>query len=151
MPSPKWKAWFKRYLPLEITGTITALLGAFLASALLGNEIVIAYAGTWGENVGFYGYAGGREVREYLKRTAGKTGVGRTVHVFFKSIRNILLEFGPSETLDSFVLRPFFMYIFQVLFENLAVGVIVGKIAADIVFYCIAICSYECRKWYLGE
>lgn len=143
--------WIKRYLPLEIAGTCMALTVAAVAQAASNNEILVAYAGTWGENLGFYGYAGLRELIQYNKSTSGESGIWRSLRMFFKAIRNILLEFGPSEILDSFVLRPFFMYIFQVLLGSFVLGIIIGKIAADVVFYLIAVIAYESRKRYMGE
>lgn len=65
---------------------------------------------------------------------------------FFKTIRNLVFEFGFSEALDSFVVRPFCMYIFPILTNNYGVGIIIGKIVADVSFYIPTIIAYELRK-----
>ncbi len=46
MPMDKAKEWLRRYLPLEIVATITAIAGAFAASIFTDNGITIAYVGT---------------------------------------------------------------------------------------------------------
>jgi hypothetical protein len=68
---------------------------------------------------------------------------------FFRDIRNIILEFGFSEILDSLFIRPFMMYIFPILIGNVELGIFAGKIAADIVFYVPTIFAYELRKKHL--
>jgi hypothetical protein len=50
----------RRYLPVELVCTVTALLGAW-AAALTGSPAAVAVAGAWGENVGFYGIMLGRK------------------------------------------------------------------------------------------
>ncbi len=136
----KLKEWLRRYLPSEIAGTLTALASAFVAYQLFKNEIVTAYAGAWGENIGYYGVV---FVREFLKENAAFS---------FKSsvriVRNVFVEFGVAELLDSFILRPLFMYIFPLLLKNYPMGILMGKIAADATFYIPAILGYEVRKKY---
>jgi pilus assembly protein TadC len=58
-------------------------------------------------------------------------------------LRDLVLEFGPAEALDSLLLRPALMYAGILLAPNLALGVVAGKIAADICFYLPTILSYE--------
>jgi hypothetical protein len=57
--------------------------------------------------------------------------------------RDLILEFGPTEALDSFVLRPALMYTAGRLLADVSLGVIVGKLIADVVFYIPTITSYE--------
>ncbi|MBU1704265.1 MAG: phage holin family protein, partial [Nanoarchaeota archaeon] len=59
----KLKEWLKRYLPAEISGTITAMIAAIITYLLTNNRIISAYAGTMGENIGYYGVI---FVREHL-------------------------------------------------------------------------------------
>ena len=144
----KIRGWIKRYLPGEIICAITALLAATAAYFLTGNRVVIAYAGTWGENLGFYGFMSIRDIihsRRHHKANNLKYGVNS----FIKTFRNLLLEFGFSEVLDSFLIRPFFMYIFPFIVGNIALGVLIGKIAADITFYIPTVIAYELRKRHL--
>ena len=135
----KLREWLWRYLPAEIAGTITALASAFVAYQLFKNEVITAYAGAWGENIGYYSVI---FLREFLKEN------GASFKNFVKIVRNVFVEFGVAELIDSFVLRPLFMFIFPQLLNNYPVGILVGKIAADITFYIPAILGYEVRKKY---
>jgi len=42
------------------------------------------------------------------------------------------------------------MYIFPILIQNYSIGIIVGKIVADVVFYIPTIIAYELRKKYVS-
>jgi hypothetical protein len=125
--------WLYRYLPAEFLGTICALLGASLAFALTGSETAAAISGAWGENVGFYGRLLAREL------DAASTLRGR-----LRAVRDIALEFGPAEALDS-LLRPALMGLGIALLPELSWGVMAGKLAADLLFYGMAIAAYELR------
>jgi hypothetical protein len=124
--------WLRRYLPLEILGTATALIGAWLASLLTPSHVALAFAGTWGENLGYYGYAAYRDYRpeQGFVRLAG----------------HMLLEFGVAEALDSFLVRPACMYLGQELTGSLTLGIAAGKFAADAIFYGLVIVFYELKK-----
>lgn len=131
----KLSEWLWRYLPLEIVATVTALMGAGLVSLATSNQVALAFAGTWGENVGFYGYAAWRDYR--------------THQGFLRLAGHMLVEFGPAEALDSFVVRPACMYLGQQMTGSLGWGIALGKVAADVVFYVLVIISYEIKKRWL--
>src|SRR3989344_7030106 len=139
----KWniRQWSERYIPSEISGTILAVISALTINKLTGNLVLTAFAGTWGENVGYYGSI---FVRDYIKHSQ-KTSSNRCLHSV-KVIRNMIFEFGPAEILDSFIVRPYAMFIFPIIINNLALGIFTGKIFADIIFYIPTIISYELRK-----
>jgi hypothetical protein len=128
--------WLRRYLPAELVCTPIALLSAWLAVTLTGSTAVAAIAGTWGENLGFYGMM--------LARELGRRGVRALPAI----LRDLALEFGPAEALDSMLLRPALMYTGMILAPSPALGIVAGKLAADICFYVPAIVSYEllCRR-----
>src|SRR5207245_9266853 len=75
---------------------------------------------------------------------------GRTLtyRSFVYLLRNILLDFGIAELMDSMLLRPFCMYIFPIWLKNYPLGILAGKIASDIVFYLFVILIYELRIWF---
>lgn len=56
----------------------------------------------------------------------------------------------PAELLDNLLVRPLFMFVEPQLIGPYAVGVFVGKIAADLVFYSVAVIGYEARKRWFG-
>jgi hypothetical protein len=109
-----------------------ALLCAWLAAANNSNPALAAIAGTWGEIIGFYGMM---LVREWITH--------RNLRAMPLVIGRLMLEFGPAEALDSMLLRPMFMYLAVTFSHNLMIGIVIGKLAADITFYIPAIISYE--------
>jgi hypothetical protein len=61
-------------------------------------------------------------------------------------VQNLLLEFGYPAILDLFFIRPFCMYWMPILTGNYFMGIILGKITADSIFYGLAIANYEWIK-----
>ena len=112
-------------------GLAGALLGGINTNILFNNPVVTAIGATWGENFCYYGSI----VIKDLKKQKEKK--------YLKLLRNLFLEFGPAEFFDSFLVRPFTLYIFPKLLNNLPLGLIIGKFAADIIFYIPTIIAYE--------
>jgi hypothetical protein len=139
--------WGRRYAPLEILSLLSALAGAGLAGLVTTSAVAIAYAGAWAENIGYYGYAFAREMR-WIGRAVpdvaemAASWPGRAA----AAVKALLWEFGTAEVLDSLVVRPACMYAAIALIGNLAAGIVVGKLMADVVFYGIAIVFYEWGK-----
>lgn len=114
------------------------------------NPIVIVLAGTWGENLGFYGTIIIQEIilsKRKLKTTEQKY----LWTAFLKDLRNIFIEFGPAEALDSLLIRPATMYLGLNWFKNLQLGILSGKIMADLIFYIPTVIIYELRKKLLKD
>ncbi len=137
--------WVKRYLPAEIFGAIGSVAGAWVVFSLTGHRILSVYAAVIWENAGYYGFIA---LREILKNQGKNKGDELGVINFIKSIRNLVLEFGPAEILDSLLIRPFSLYVFTILIKEYSLGIIIGKLVADIIFYIPTIISYELRKKY---
>ena len=144
----KIKDWIKRYLPAEIFGTLGAIIFPTAVSFFTENILIIALVATWGENVGFYGTMIFQEVRESREKH-NKLNKHYGLISFVKSIRNIFLEFGIAETADSLFIRPAAMFFTIANIENLQLGIFVGKIIADVIFYIPTVISYELRKKHL--
>jgi len=141
----KSKEWLMRYLPAEIIGTVTAISAASIAHVLSTNFVLIAYAGSLGEAIGFYSTTVIQNlVRVYRKNQGNRFSFKDIV----KISKDIVLEFGPAGFIDGMFLRPLFMYIFPIYLNNFTAGILVGKIVGDISFYFLVILSYELRKKY---
>ena len=141
----KIKEWVKRYLPAEIVGTLTAICAASITHIFSDNPIFIAYIATLGEAIGFFSTIFIQYLLIFSKKR--KTENRRiSLLDISKIISHILLEFGPAEIIDSLLLRPFFMYLFPLLVESFTLGILLGKIAGDIIFYLLVILSYEMKK-----
>jgi hypothetical protein len=128
--------WLRRYLPAELVGLVVALLCTWLAKALTGSAVTAAIAGTLGDHLGFYGTL----LRGELSR--------RGAHALPAILRDLVLEFGPATALDGILIRPALLYAAIALTPHTAIGLIIGKLAADLVFYIPTIASYEllCRR-----
>jgi hypothetical protein len=142
----KLKEWSRRYLPAELLGGCAAVTAAWMVQIVSGPRIGIAIAGSIGESLGYYGCIVFRDLRRY------RTHQGRPVGLWptgTRAARDMLIEFGPAELVDSLVARPLFMYAMPMLIHNFTVGLVAGNLAADVVFYSLAIASYELKKQYL--
>ena len=135
----------KRYLPAEVAGTLSALLVAGLAFNLTGNLIISAFAGTWAENIGYYSHIFISDIRKRLKTDRHK-GISHIICASSREIKSMLVEFGPAEFIDSFMSRPFLLYIFPVMTGDFVLGIILGKFTADILFYIPTVFMYELKK-----
>jgi len=127
--------WIKRYLPAEIAGTISALLSALIARGLGYHAIIIAYAGSIGESIGFYAAVFIQQIIVAQKARKQSNDGDSKVVLYGSIIAEILLEFGPAAVLDDLIVRPFFMYWFPILLNHFSIGILAGKIAGDICFY----------------
>ena len=145
MLKEKWKGWLKRYLPGEIIGTVTALGVATIVHFFYDNKIIVAYAGAFGEAIGFYTTV---FIQNLLLENKKQTGIIKkfSINLYLKIFSRMLLEFGPAGFIDGVLLRPFFMYIFPTILKNFTLGIFVGKIIGDITFYLLVIISYEYAK-----
>lgn len=135
-------AWLRRYLPCEIAGTAAEFGGAALAYAWTGSFAVAALAGTVGASAGYYATAYAAALRWSYRSGGG----GRPVRMFMAAIlalRSVAIEFGPAEAIDGIAVRPLAFYLAPQLLGGPAAGWIAAKVFADIVFYALAIGSYE--------
>ena len=141
-PHGRLREWFARYAPAEVGATLGALV---VSSAVqpFGVAAATAFAGSIGDGLGFYAVL---FVRDLRGRPRGPRG-----RAVANTLRALVLEFGPAEVLDSFLVRPLAMYLGARWLGNATAGVVAGKVAADVVFYTLAILAYELRKHVAGR
>jgi hypothetical protein len=135
------REWFARYAPAEAGAVLGAVLATVVAEPF-GAAVATAYAGSVGDGVGFYGVMLVRDLRRQPKGAPGRLA---------RTLRGLVVEFGPAELLDSFVVRPLAMYLAATWLGHAAAGAVAGKVAADAVFYAVAIMGYELRKHLAGR
>ncbi|MEP6687586.1 MAG: FHA domain-containing protein [Gemmatimonadales bacterium] len=136
--------WIRRYGVAEVAGTAAAIGGYWGGYALTGSVVASAFAAALSESVAFYtilllrdmvrdAYAAGARRSRYGPREMAGTW------------RSLFIEFGPSEILDAAVLRPLCMGLGS---EYLGprLGVVAGKLVADVVFYAAPILTTEARR-----
>ena len=143
-PGSRIATWIRRYGLSEVFGIAMAFAGSWLALGSTGSQLAAAYGASIGEALGFYGSLVAREmIQEAYAAGARRAPYGwRQVAGTW---RGLLLEFGPAELLDTGLLRPLAMGLGQRLF-GLGIGIVAGKLLADIAFYLPVIYTYERRR-----
>ena len=129
--------WLRRYLPAEAISVLAILVASTTILGLTGNIWLAALVGAWAEFLAYYGL--------FIARAlwASKRVTPRAV---LTTLRNLVLEFGPAELLDSLLVRPAALALALALVPHPALATLVGKLAADIVFYLPTIVSFEALK-----
>jgi hypothetical protein len=140
----RWLEWIRRFGVAELTGTAAALGGYWAGQALTGSLVASAFAAALSESVAFYTVlllrdmvrdayaAGARRARSGPREIAG-------------TWRNLFIEFGPIEVLDVAVLRPLCMGLGG-RYLGPRLGVIAGKVVADVAFYAAPMLTSEARR-----
>ncbi|WP_396168239.1 hypothetical protein [Flavobacterium sp.] len=138
-----FKEWFDRYKYAEIAATSAALASSQFSRIFDG--LITAYLITFAEYIAFYGVIVFMAYQKLVKANRlldKKTSLKEIIIL----IRNLLLEFGYPAILDLFFIRPFCMYWMPILTGNYFMGILLGKISADSIFYGLAIVNYELIK-----
>lgn len=138
--------WVARYLPLELLGTASAIAGAWVSFEASGSLIVAAVVGTIAEGVGYYAFALVRAIRSHLASRRVRRHASRAPRITLAvllSLRGLAAEFGPAEVLDTFLVRPALLFGAAALAGPTPAAWLAGKLAADAVFYLVAIVSFE--------
>lgn len=126
--------WLRRYLSAEVASLVGLLVAARLGGVLELPGLGTAVLATVVSGVGFYGVLAAQVRAEQVR--AG---------VMMPSRRAALLlvaEFGPSELLDSLLVRPSAIWLALTLIPSAGAAVVAGKIAADVVFYGVAAAAF---------
>ncbi|WP_438856420.1 hypothetical protein [Agromyces sp. M3QZ16-3] len=138
--------WIARYLPLEVLGTVAAVAGAAAAYEVTGSLVAAAVAGTVAEGVGYYALVLVRGIRGHLasrRVRRHRSATRRASAAVLLALRGLVAEFGPAEALDTFLVRPALLIAATAALGPNPTGWLVGKLAADVVFYAVAIVSFE--------
>jgi hypothetical protein len=112
-----------------LVGTVAAMLSDT-------NPAIIAMASAWGETTSYYPTMLLRERRAHPRQRLWRT------------LSNLVMEFGIAEALDSVFLRPTLMYVIGQIVSDARLGVLIGKLAADVVFYVPTVIVFELRQHY---
>ena len=137
-----WRFWAYRYAPAEAACLLTMVGASLLAASMTTSPPLLAAAAIAGATLGFYGVLAVTVVREqrtvvtpqrprYALRVAGRTVV------------MLAAEFGAAELLDTFFWRPALMMLAVLLTSEPIWGLLLGKVAADVLFYAVAAFSYR--------
>ncbi len=140
------RRWLNRYGLAEAAGIACAVAGSLVVRRMTGNDIAAAFAAAWGETIGYSAAIVGRDFLAGV-RTARATQRPFGVRGAAGIVAGLIAEFGPAGLLDTFVTRPFAMGL-GARFIGPKLGVLAGKLAADVLFYLPVIFVYERkRRW----
>jgi hypothetical protein len=138
-----FKEWFDRYKYPEIAATSAALASSQFSRIFDG--LTTAYLITFAEYFAFYGVILFMAYKK-LVETNHSLDKKNSSKEMVLLIQNLVFEFGYPAVLDFFFIRPFCMYWMPLLTGNYFMGIILGKITADSIFYGLAIVNYELIK-----
>lgn len=139
----KLRAWVVRYGWSEVLGTVAAVLAATAIHSFTESNLAAAYAGTAAEFLVFYGIIFLREAIRGAHQAGGR-GARYGGTELLRVLHGMMLEFGVAEALDSLILRPLLMGQAMSLFGP-GKGALIGKLAADVLFYGPVLSIYEWR------
>ena len=146
----KLREWGRRYLLAEVVGTLSALLAAVGVYAATRSPAPAALAASLAETAGFYGVVLCRTLPPLYRLHAGLSD-GRRL---WQTARRGLAEssdFVVAELTDTLVLRPGLIFLVASWAgDDMVIGLIAGKLLADVGFYAVVIPSYELRKKLVG-
>jgi hypothetical protein len=123
--------WRRRYGWSEAVGALAAVAAALWVRRASHSLVAAAYAGTFAETVWFYAVLVLRDLRRESRSPGFTGGAGE---ILGRVTRNLALEFGVAEAVDSLLLRPLCLVLGLRLLDGW-LGVLAGKLAADVVFY----------------
>ncbi len=135
--------WERRYWLAELAGTSVSL-AIYNYTHLNGSTYK---ASAWWSNAAefaaFYIPLLGKIIPDYWRRLRGSSAWQRTFGAFAASVR----EVGIAEALDSLVFRPLFLEFLPMLIAGSIFWTsFKAKVAADIIYYIVAIVVYEVNK-----
>ncbi len=141
----KVKEWLIRYLPAEIISIIVTLVSSVLTYNITKSHLSTALVGTWVGNFGYFGPILLTDMYKTNKELIQK-GKKYTFKTFTLNLRALFVEFGIAELFDGILVRPTLMYYLPIWVNDISLGVMLAKFAADITFYIPAIIGYEFSK-----
>jgi hypothetical protein len=141
--SARLLAWRRRYGWSEALAALVAVLVA-LGALRAGVPVPFAaLSATLAEAVWFYGTLAFRDLRRE-RREAAARGLQLPPDAAVITLRDLLLEFGAAEAVDSLLLRPI-CYSAGLYWIGGAGGILAGKVVADLLFWgpVLSLCHWR--------
>lgn len=125
--------FIKRYGIAELVSASISYLLAYLASIVTSDKILISYLGSIGAFIGFYLMLFLQEIKAFPhpEKWSKKQIIKRIMF-------NLIIEFGLSELLDVFIVRPLCIYLAQLYLTSFTITIITGNIAANTIFFLLS-------------
>jgi len=129
----------ERYGIAYVSGVFAAIIGAALSYYLTMNEIFSAYSAAFFDGLAFYTIMALKIRKETIERIDESYK-----NVNSKTISNMVFEFLPAFIVSSGLTKPLAI-LFGITFFGNGLGVFVGKILGDIIYYSIAFTFFHIR------
>lgn len=146
-PSAGWRTrvaeWRRRYGWSEAMAAGVAVLVALAATEAGASVLPTAFAATLAEAIWFYGTLTMRDIRR-AGQEAARSGTDLPPKTAGALLREMVLEFGAAEAVDSLLLRPI-CYAAGLYWIGGAPGILAGKIIADLLFWgpVLSLCHWR--------
>lgn len=142
----KLREWGRRYLLAEVVGALSALVAAVSVYTATRSLASAALAASLAETAGFYAVVLGRTLPPLYRLHAGLSH-GRRLWRTGRLGLAEAADFVVAELVDTLLLRPGLIFLAaHWAGQDVVVGLVVGKLLADVGFYAVVIPSYELRK-----
>jgi hypothetical protein len=134
--------WRRRYLLAEVLGTLAALATGTAVYAATRSLATAAVAASLGETAGFYLGIVIRIAPDVLRRHRDARGRRRVLLTLRATVAEAS-DYAVAEAMDTFLVRPGLIYVASSWTgAGLMVGLLVGKLCADVAFYSVVIPTY---------
>lgn len=143
--SSRLREWLHRYGPAEVISTIATLAAALVVQRTHGSDLNLALVSTWAGNLTYYGWVLSQDIRRTRHHLRARS-MRYTLGGLAGNVRSLVIEFGPAEALDALLFRPTLMFWVPRWLHSVPRGVLIGKFAADLLFYVPTIFSYELSR-----
>lgn len=138
------RGWIKRYGASYVSATVAAYIGYFMVLGITKSDVAAAFGAAIFESLTFFSTIIISEVSADQAKARRRLQTYDWPHAV-GTIRNLCMEFGLAELLDTGFIRPLAVGISS---RHLGpgMGVLLGSIVADLTFYAPTILFYEMRK-----
>lgn len=137
--------FIKRYGIAELVSAAISYLLAYIAYIVTTDKVLISYLGSIGAFIGFYLIIFLRDLK-----TSPQAEKLSKKQIIKRIIINLVIEFGLSELLDVFIVRPLCIYLAQFYISGFTVSIIAGNIAANIIFFLLSAIMFNYRNVVAG-
>lgn len=149
--TPAWRLrqWLRRYLPAELLAIVVAAVCATCADAVSNDQLVVVGASIVGSSTGYYGLIVMREMI-HARRASHARHIRDTRRAGYTTVRNLALDFGSAELLDSLLFSPALLYLWIQAVPNLQLAVLLGEVASTSAFYSAVVVAHNVRRAFAG-
>ncbi len=138
--------FLKRYGLAELVSAGLSYLLAWVSMLLKDDRLLASYSGSFGAFIGFYVVIYLNQFRKFPKEKAFSQ-----FQIHRRIVADLLIEFGLSEVMDLFLIRPACLYFAQVLIADFTIAILVGSQVANIFFFLLSAFMFSRIEFISGK